>query len=117
MTVNVYRVFKKNSTLPVNVGHLFSIVVDENKASYAIPKGDDIYDYAGFSQSRIDILVDPDSPRPDTPEKWAEIALLTVHFFDNFLIDDEYETFEEAMEQESLQAKQAWHLRNSETIS
>lgn len=117
MTVNVYRVFKKNSTLPVNIGHLFSVVASESKASYAIPKGDDIYEFAGFTQSRVDALLNPDEAKPDTPEKWSELALLYLTNFDTFLIDDEYETFEEAMEQESLEAKQAWHLRNSETIS
>jgi hypothetical protein len=117
MTVQAYRVFKKTNTLPINVGHLFSIVADENKASFATPKGDNIYDFAGFSQSRIDSLISEDEPKPDTPEKWAEIAKLCMSMVDVFLTDEEYATFEEAIAQETIKATEAWHLRNSETIS
>ena len=117
MTVQVHRVFKKDNTLPINVGHYISVVADENRASFAVPKIENVYDFKRFNQAVINVGVPKDGPKPNTPEAWSEIALLNLLLFDVFLTDEDYATFEEAMEQETIKVTEAWYLRNSETIS
>jgi hypothetical protein len=116
MAIKVYRVYHIDSTLPANIGHLFSIVTDNDRASYAIPQDEKITDFAGLNQARIDTFAALEKEKPNDPNEWALVASQNMSMLDVIPVDAEYKTFEDAVEEESAKAEDAWYLRNIEFI-
>lgn len=116
MAIKVYRVYHVDNALPSNVGHLFSIIADNDKASYAVPADEKITDFAGINQNRIDILAALEENKPTTPEDWALVSSQNMSMLNVIPVDVEYKTFEDAVEEESEKSTDAWYLRNIEFI-
>lgn len=116
MAIKVYRVYHADNALPSNVGHLFSIIADNDRASYAVPADEKITDFAGINQDRIDTFAALEKTKPNSPDDWALVASQNMSMLDVIPSDVEYKTFEDAIEEESEKATDAWYLRNIEFV-
>lgn len=116
MAIKVYRAYHTDNALPGNVGHLFSIVADNDRASYAIPNDGKITDFSGLNQNKIDTLASLEKQKPTTPDDWALVASQNMSMIDIIPVETDYKTFDDAVDEESSKAIDAWYLRNINSV-
>lgn len=110
MDVKVYRAYYRDSMLPPDASHLFSIVATDSGADYAHPNNPEITKWNFLNQDRIQGLLETADTPPTSPLEWATMASYNLGGIDVMPVTDvDYEDADDAMQNEGNLAEDAWY--------